>query len=185
MAKTRAHHNLSPSATITDPGEVARHAAQLRGAEKSRVLKAAAVPLPALDDIALVRSWSAGREKRFLRNIQYNVQLWNKHTPTYRILNADIDILSSRPKPSNEGKIEAQKTIDAMVNWQADACSAKFCDENGQPVAAYFAKRIERRSAGQRRVGMVSASLTVASCSTHLFALRKRQHIPAVPGHQV
>ncbi|KAG1829379.1 hypothetical protein F4604DRAFT_1947703 [Suillus subluteus] len=122
----------STSTAITDSGEVARHAAQLRGAAKSRVLKAAAVPLPALDDTAL---------------------LWKRHAPTYRILGADIDILSSRPKPSNEGKIKAQTTIDTMVNWESDACSAKFCDEKGQLLAAYFAKRIERRSAGQRRVG--------------------------------
>ncbi|KAG1900825.1 uncharacterized protein F5891DRAFT_1188315 [Suillus fuscotomentosus] len=40
-----------------------------------------------------------------------------------------------------------------MAYWDSDACSVKFCDEEGTSLAAYFAKQIVRRSASQRRVG--------------------------------
>jgi hypothetical protein len=136
--------------------------------EKSRVLKATSVPLPILATEALTRRRSVQREKDFIRNVRYNAKLWQKHAPTYRILGAHIDTLSARPKPSNEGKLEAQKTIDGMAYWDSDACSAKFCDEEGKLLATYFAQRIVRRSAGQRRVGKVS----VFFCSPTLVLIR-------------
>jgi hypothetical protein len=115
MGRARAHNRtpkghpkIKPS-IISDAGDVARHAAKLRGVEKSRVLKATSVPLPILATEALTRRRSVQREKDFIRNVRYNAKLWQKHAPTYRILGAHIDTLSARPKPSNEGKLEAQK----------------------------------------------------------------------------
>ncbi|KAG2063488.1 hypothetical protein BDR04DRAFT_1163647 [Suillus decipiens] len=166
MARARAHNSTSKGrqgikpSIISDAGDVARHAAKLRGSAKSRVLKATSVPLPILTYKALTRRWSVRREKSFIREVRYNAKLWQKHAPNYRISGAYIDTLSARPKPSNEGKLEAQKTIDGMASWDSDACSAKFCDEEGTLLAAYFAKRIVRRSAGQRRVDKVSVFLT-------------------------
>lgn len=101
------------------------------------------------------------------------MQLWKWHSLTYRILGTDIDMLTSHPKPSKKGMIQAQNTIYMMADWQADTCSAQFCDEKGQPLAACFAKCIIYRSASQRRVGMVSVSFMVTSHGAHMFALRK------------
>ncbi|KAG1837015.1 hypothetical protein C8R48DRAFT_782821 [Suillus tomentosus] len=57
-----------------------------------------------------------------------------------------------------------------MAYWDSDACSAKFCDEEGTLLAAYFAKRIVRRSASQRRVGKQAP------------IYRSRSNIPSVLG---
>jgi hypothetical protein len=69
-------------------------------------------------------------------------QYWSKYAPTFRTPGVKLLQLAKRPKPCKEGKAYAEKVMSEMKDWEADGFSAKFCDEDGCLMAAYFAHRI-------------------------------------------
>lgn len=88
-----------------------------------------------------------------------NCSYWSKNAPTFYIpgvkiyylsqiasifciSGVKIDQLAKRSKPSKADKAYAIKTMDEMADWESHAFSAKFADEDGKLLAAYFSNRI-------------------------------------------
>lgn len=136
---------------VTAPELVSQAASELRGSEKARWLAAAAVPMPYADNVPTAYDSNlcgsagdspASRNAQFVRNMERRVKLWTLYAPAYKIPGVRLSELAARPKPCVAHREEAMAKMESMISWASDACSAKFFDEEGQLMAAYFAKRI-------------------------------------------
>ncbi|KAG0702285.1 hypothetical protein DFH29DRAFT_509642 [Suillus ampliporus] len=125
-------------------------AAQLTGNEKREVLAATSVPLPDLNYATSMPCSSHTQhyeEKGFARNVQRSAKYWSRFAPTFRIPDVKLNQLAARPKPCLADKSRAQRVMRSMKNWEADCFSAKFCDADGQLLAAYFSNRVVTQDA--------------------------------------
>lgn len=59
--------------------------------------------------------------------------------PIFKIQDVKLSVLKTRGKNVTADIQEADKKIEAMKNWPADACSGRFLDEDGFPLACVFA----------------------------------------------
>lgn len=130
---------LKTASVITDTAEVSKAASRAEGPEKSQLLAHTTVPLPTA--LPAPRILCHKERRQFIRNLNFNAKNWMQYAPVYRLRGINIGELAVRPKPSKRDRKDAQEIMVAMADWEADACSAKFCDQQGTPILAYFAHR--------------------------------------------
>ncbi|KAG2045395.1 hypothetical protein BDR06DRAFT_1015726 [Suillus hirtellus] len=136
---------------VTNPELVNQAASKLEGPEKSRLLAAVAVPMPNPNNVPTAydsnlygsaEDGPASRDAQFVYNMKHRVKLWSLHAPAYKIPGVRLSELAACPKPCVADCEEAIAMMESMMSWASDACSAKFFDEEGQLMAAYFGKRV-------------------------------------------
>ncbi|KAG2062600.1 hypothetical protein BDR04DRAFT_1164944 [Suillus decipiens] len=146
MAGTRQRqvkvNNITASSkrrrVVTESSEVAKHASMLTGHAKTQLLAATSVPLPK-------RRYGPAKQRQksmLQKTAAHSCNYWSKNAPTFRIPGVKIKQLSERSKPSKGDKAYAAKIMHDMADWESNAFSAKFTDEDGNLLAAYFSNRI-------------------------------------------
>ena len=69
--------------------------------------------------------------------------MWLKFAPTYKIPGVKLSELNKRPKNHKDDIKAANATISRMAKLSADACSARFVDdESGETLACVFSHRL-------------------------------------------
>lgn len=123
---------------VTDPDEVAKHASMLPQSEMTQLLAATSVPLPQR------RFGPAKQRKKAMlqKTAAHTTRHWSRSTPTFRIPGVKIKELADRPKPCKVDKAHSGEVMEEMMDWESNAFSAKFADEDGKLLAAYFSNRI-------------------------------------------
>lgn len=130
---------IKATSPIAGAAEVSQAASRVEGPEKRQLLAQTTVPLPTAPPTPPILSHKDRRQ--FIRNLNYSAKIWMQYASVYRLRGVNITELSARRKPCKQDRKEAQEIMAEMANWEADACSAKFCDAQGTPILACFANR--------------------------------------------
>lgn len=110
----------------------------LQGPAKTRLLNATSVPLPK-------RQFGPAKQRKesmLKSTAAHNCKYWVENAPTFRIPGVNINQLSERSKPSKADKAHSAQIMEEMEDWEPNAFSAKYTDEDGNLLAAYFSNRV-------------------------------------------
>ncbi|KAG2747800.1 hypothetical protein P692DRAFT_20819664 [Suillus brevipes Sb2] len=136
--KKKAQTSRKRRLPVTDADEVAKHASMLQGPAKTRLLNATSVPLPK-------RQFGPAKQRKesmLKSTAAHNCKYWVENAPTFRIPGVNINQLSERSKPSKADKAHSAQIMEEMEDWEPNAFSAKYTDEDGNLLAAYFSNRV-------------------------------------------
>lgn len=77
--------------------------------------------------------------QNFVASAEKVASKWLQNAPVFKIQNIRLSALKKRGKNLNADIKYADALIETMKSHPADACSARFLDENGIPLACVFA----------------------------------------------
>lgn len=69
--------------------------------------------------------------------------MWATYAPTFTIRDVKLSELEKRTKNAKKDVAVAEAIKKKIRNKKADACSARFVDEDGKTLVCVFANRIE------------------------------------------
>ena len=86
---------------------------------------------------------ATAQQKRGQGSWRHSIDMWLKFAPTYKIPGVKLSELNKQPKNRKDDIKAANTTISQMAKLSADACSARFVDdESGETLACVFSHRL-------------------------------------------
>lgn len=82
------------------------------------------------------------QELDFVLKARQRAESWNGHAPTFKIPNFYLSQVEGRVKNAVGDIAAVDAKVANMTDILADACSAKFVDEEGKMLVCVFANRL-------------------------------------------
>jgi hypothetical protein len=80
--------------------------------------------------------------ERYIETCKHRAKLWKNRAPIFILPQIKLSQLENRAKNNKNDVVRAEKKIEEMKSWPADACSGLWQDADGRPLMAVFADLI-------------------------------------------